>query len=291
MISVLRNGALVLATILFSIVSTARAQPVFTDAFSTAHAYTAGTAGEYTVKDENDAFKSTWTAGGGLLTYSRPPSDTDPNGYRYNSSVFLSAGLSPATGSTVGLVKFVVKGSIHGIFADNTAQPGLIVSASIEEGGYLLAVDNQRGGHFALLSVSGSELMADEGSGGAHHVVHEFLNPVQGHDYGLSVTVDRSGAHPAFDVAITDLGVAGSTVRYVFSDPTRDSTFGGTQIGYRVRNPLDGQRPTFGALSLTVVPEPTATAFCALAIASLLLRPDRSTRRVARTLGSPSTLR
>jgi hypothetical protein len=90
------------------------------------------------------------------------------------------------------------------------------------------------------------------------------------------VTVDRTGPNPAFSVSIADLTLNDPASAYesgVFLDNARGVDFGGTQIGYRVRNPLDGQTPAFGPLSLTVVPDPSpAAAIPAVFGAAILLR-------------------
>ncbi|HEX8339635.1 MAG TPA: hypothetical protein VF624_01875 [Tepidisphaeraceae bacterium] len=265
----------------------AQAGAAFLDPYTTAETYTATTPGKYRLAEENTAFESKWTAANGSLTYSRKlgVNGQDP-AYRYNSAVLLTTGNDAAGGNTANLKKFTVAGTIKNIPSVNTAQPGLVISGGVEQGGYILTVDNQFDGEFVLLSVDGQELLGDEGASGTppgpHHVVKRLFDPIEGHDYSVSVTVDRTGPNPSFSVSIADLTLNDPGSRYesgTFSDHTRGVDFGGTQIGYRVRNPLDGQTPAFGPLSLTVVPEPSPAAIPAVfGLAILLRRSGRPSR-------------
>ena len=161
--------------------------------------------------------------------------------------------------------------------ADNTAQPGLVIAGSREQGGYILTLDNGRGNEFALLAVNGAQILGDEGS--PQEVIKTFGKPTRGDSYAIAVTMHRpptEGAHSSFDVTIISLGPTSASTLYEgsFTDTGRTVDFGGSQIGYRVRNPLDGDAPAFGALSLSV-PEPQS--LCVLGMVALALR-----RRTAR---------
>ena len=265
---------------------TAHAAPVYDDTFFLANAYSDGTSGAYTVADENNAAQSRWTSGSGILTYSRANTSRDP-AYNYESSVILTSGSTPDTGCTAGLTHFTVASTIYDIPSVNTAQPGLIIGASLGSGpvtgGYLLEVDNGQnkgpGGPFALVAETSSELLGDEGNG---EVVQNFGIPVTGHDYNISATVDRSATNPAFTVVIQDLTSNSTFYSGTFIDPENTSDFGGTQIGFRVRDPLDSEMPSFGPLSLSV-PEPGPRDLVLLATATLILR------RRARNVSVPAS--
>ena len=256
------------------------AAPLYEDTFAAGATYSASSpAGPYTAADET--IGGTWTAGSGVLTYSRPNSGRDPQ-YRYSTSLLLTNGSTPATGSTAGLTDFTVRGVIRNVPADNTAQPGLVVSGSREQGGYVLTVDNGRGNEFALLAVNGEQILGDEGT--PQEVVMSFGKPTRGDSYAIAVTVHRppgGAAHPSFDVTITSVGPTNAGTLYdgSFTDTVRTASFGGSQIGYRVRNPLDGDAPAFGTLSLSV-PEPQSLGLLGvlgLASRRRSFRPDRRT--------------
>jgi hypothetical protein len=289
--------AVVVAEVL-AMTCAAQAGAAFLDPYTTAETYTEAAPGEYRLAEENGSFASKWTAANGILTYSRKVgvNGQDPD-YRYNSAVLLTTGNDATGGNTANLKKFTVAGTIKNVPSVNTAQPGLVISGSVEQGGYILTVDNQFDGEFVLLSVDGPELLGDEGASGTppgpHHVVKRMLNPVDGHDYSVSVTVDRTGANPSFSVSIVDLTLNDPERAYesgVFLDNARGVDFGGTQIGYRVRNPLDGQTPAFGPLSLTVVPEPSAAAAvpAVFGVAILLRRAGRPSRSTGAATGALS---
>jgi len=275
-----------LCVIVLGFFRTAHADPLYLDTFSTASAYSAGNSGPFVLADESNTAMSVWTAGNGTLTYSRANTSRDP-AYNYESSVILTSGSTPNTGSTAGLSDFTVTGIINSIPPVNTSQSGLLITASLGSGpgtgGYLLEVDNGQnkgpGGPFVLLAETSAELLGDEGSG---EVVQNFGIPVVGDNYGISVTVDRSATNPLFNVVIQDLTLNSTFYSGTFTDTGNTSDFGGTQIGYRVRDPLDAEMPSFGALSLSV-PEPEPRNMILLAAAVLvLLRTRRNNRQRVR---------
>jgi hypothetical protein len=249
---------------------------VFTDTFSASATYPGGSSGAtYTATDgvgQDTSVTDTWTAGSGMLTYSRSDTGNDSN-YDYKSSVLLTNGSAASAGNTAGLSIFTVTGIIHDVPPTNTEQPGLIISGSTAAGGYLLEIDNAYNSDFVLLAESADELLGDEevdnlAQSPPNNVIRDLLHPVQGHDYALSVTETRPGVgNPSFDVVISDLTDPSSTPfdSGAITDTLEDtSSFDGTQIGYRLRDPLevytdansDVVMPSFGALTLVEVPEP-----------------------------------
>jgi hypothetical protein len=259
--------SLALATL--GLCGTTRAAPVFSDSFNAAKTYTSGsTGGAYAESDEDSSIPGTWTAGGGTLAYSRQGT-TGP--FTYRSSVLLTSGSTPSTGSTAGLTTFTVAGIINNnITAVNTAQGGIIVTGSASAGGYLLEIDNGQGNNFALLAETGPELLGDEGT--PQPVVNTSLGfAPDGHSFGVSVTEDRSGVHPFFTISIADLTMGSMLYSGSFSDPNDPSSFGGTQIGYRVRDPSESDMPSFGTLSLST-PEPGSAGLMGIAMIFLLVR-------------------
>ena len=259
-----------------------QANEVFVDNFSSVSTITSANPGNgYQVTDES--FPGAWRTGKGRISYSRGVTGSDPDQYRYASSILLTTGASPSTGSPAGLSQFTVATTFYDIPSINTAQPGLIVTGSASAGGYLLEIDNGQnttgqGSPFVLRAESGPELTGDEGSG---EVVANFGIPKSMHDYAVSVTENRNGPSvfssidsqnlepiPSFRVSIFDLTDNTSFYDGIFVDSEHASDFGGTQIGFRVRDPLDADTPTFGPLSLAV-PEPIA--FSPLAVAATLL--------------------
>jgi hypothetical protein len=280
--------------------------PVFVDPYTSPNTYTsAEPSGAYTVTDEDANYPGTWsTSGNGLLTYSRPGSNNGFSGsYVYRSSVLLTNGSTPETGSTAGLTNFTVSGTLYNNIAeDNNGQSGLVVSGSPGAGGYLLEIDNAQGNAFALLAETGNELTSDEGTPQPviqpSPGVNALGSPaIPGHEYGVSVTVDRSGLiqnTPVFTVSITDLTNLTTVYSGTFADSLGNPlSFGGTQIGYRVRDPFDdpadNEIPTFGPLSLSV-PEPSFLGLFGLGAIFLLRHRNsgrgHSTRQ--QTIGSRS---
>ena len=257
----------------------ASAAGVFEDAFAAHAAYTVATpGGPYVAADE--VFPGTWTADSGVLTYSRPDTGRDPD-YQYSTSLLLTGGSTPATGTTAGLTDFTVRGTLRNIPSDNTAQPGLVVSGSRERGGYVLMVDNGQLNEFVLLAVDGGQILGDEGT--PQMVVKKFGKPTQGDSYSIAVTEHRTAdaaGHPSFDVSIVSTGPTHPGTLYAgsFTDPDHTSDFGGRQIGYRVRNPLDGNAPAFGPLSLSV-PEPASLGLLGMVMTALRRPGPRVTRR------------
>jgi hypothetical protein len=286
-----------LAAGLLGVSKSARSQVVFCDDFSAGNTYTAlAPGGNYTAFDESSV--GTWTAGGGTLSYARvsqnPPAIGDI--FQYSSSVLLTNGATASTGNTAGLSQFTVDARINDIPAGNTAQPGVVVSGSVDAGGYLVTDFTGANNDFVLLAETGNQLVGDEGGSAA--IVKDLgasSGPaVLGHDYSLSVTEDRSGANPTFSVTILDLGPYNAaiapdpTVYYsgVFQDLAHDSDFGGTQIGYRVRDAHDEETSEFGSLSLSIPsPEPGFLGFLLPATLSLRRRNRRTQKRIARIIG------
>jgi hypothetical protein len=253
--------------------SVARAEPLFTDSFSLEKSYGGAPApgksnGTYTAIDGNGSANSnpagTWTARDGTLVYSRaassPPSSSD--NYNYVSSVLLTCGSTPATGNTAGLSAFTVTTTFKDIPGVNTAQQGLIVSGSVGTGpgtgGYLMEDYNGQDSSLVLLAETGNELLADEQADGAGtgQVVGNCGSLTEGDSYKVSVTEYRPSdpnGHTSFSATITDLGPSAKTTTvYTFTDKSNSGTFGGAQIGLRVRDPLDTDKPSFGGLSLSV---------------------------------------
>jgi hypothetical protein len=277
---------------------TAWAAVVFVDDFSAGNTYTAvSPSGNYIASDESSV--GTWTASGGTLSYARisqnPPAIDDI--FFYSSSILLTNGSSASAGNTAGLNQFTIDAKINDIPVGNTAQPGVIVSGSVNAGGYLITDFTGDNNDFVLLAETGSQLLGDEGGSAA--IVKDFgtdSGPAAlGHDYSLSVTEDRSGANPIFSVTILDLGPddvpvpPAPTVYYAgsFQDVSHASDFGGTQIGYRARDAHDEETSTFGSLSLSVsVPEPGFLGFLFPAILLPRRRHARTQKRSAKSLGN-----
>lgn len=267
---VIKLKVMVSLTAVLGLCGMANAAPVFSDSFNAANTYTSGsTGGAYAESDEDSSIPGTWTAGGGALAYSRQGTSAP---FTYRSSILLTNGSTPSTGSTAGLTTFTVAGIINNNITDvNTAQGGLVITGSASAGGYLLEIDNGQGNNFALLAETGPELLGDEGS--PQPIVNTSLGfaPV-GHSFGVSVTENRSAANPLFTISISDLTMGGSTLYSgSFNDPNDPSSFGGTQIGYRVRDPSQSDMPSFGTLSLST-PEPGSLGLTGIAMMFLLGR-------------------
>ena len=80
----------------------------------------------------------------------------------------------------------------------------------------------------------------DEPSDGANVLADLGAVPDPSHGYRIACTMDRTGSHPAFTITITDLttGIDVVTNKQV-TDAARPATFGGSQIGWRVRQKND----------------------------------------------------
>lgn len=262
-----------IAGAILGVCAVAHADPLFIDSFTLQNTYAGAPApgksgGRYTVIDGTGSASSnpsgTWTAGDGRLTYARdtstPPTTSDV--YNYVSSVFLAGGSVPEQGNTAGLREFTVTTTFNDIPAVNTAQPGLIVSGNVGRGpgtgGYLLEDYNGQGSELVLLAETGNELLGDEeGDGvGSGQVVGDCGSLTTGDSYKVSVTEYRpsdANGHTSFSATIVDLGPSDKrTALYTFADKYNVGTFGGTQIGFRVRDPLDTDKPSFGPLSLSL---------------------------------------
>jgi hypothetical protein len=247
--------------------------PIFSDSFSLQNTYIGAPApgklaGRYTATDgtgSNDSNPTgTWMAQGGALVYSRsgssPPTSND--NYNYVSSLLLTSGTTSETGSTAGLAAFTVTTTFNDIPAVNTAQQGLIISGSLGKGpgtgGYLLEDDNGQNSSLVVLAETGNELLGDEecDGPGTGQVVGSCGTLIVGDSYEVSVTEYRPAdpnGHTSFSVVVIDQGPKNKAKNvYTFSDSNNTGTFGGTQIGLRVRSPLDSDQPSFGPLTLTV---------------------------------------
>ena len=118
--------------------------------------------------------------------------------------------------------------------------------------------DNGQSGSLVLLAETGNELLADEAvdGPGTGQVVGDCGTVIVGDSYKVSVTEYRPAdpnGHTGFSVTVVDLGPSKrTTALYTFADKYHAGIFGGTQIGLRVRDPLDTDEPAFGALSLSV---------------------------------------
>jgi hypothetical protein len=270
-----RSALATIAGAMLGVCAVAHADPLFTDSFSLEKSYGGApapgkSAGNDTAIDGNGSANSnpvgTWTARDGTLVYSRAASSPPTSGdnYNYVSSVLLTSGSGPSTGSTAGLSTFTVSTTFKDVPGVNTAQQGLIISGSVGSGpgtgGYLLEDYNGQDSNLVLLAETGNELLGDEQADGpgTGEVVGNCGSLTVGDSYKVSVTEYRPSdpnGHTSFSATVVDLGSGGQTTAvYTFSDKFNAGTFGGTQIGLRVRDPLDTDKPSFGPLCLSLPP-------------------------------------
>jgi len=264
------RGALAIAAAALACgASLVRGQVVFSDNYST------DTTGNYTLTDGDPNEKSAWTVSNGVLNYSRTGTAS------WSSSVFL---LNPSIASTAGIPVANVSGDVIGATnytTGNYYQPGLVISGDPTNGGFVVA-EYENGKyqyHFVLLRETGAQLIGDEGGVTNPPVLADF-GSIAGHltdNYHISALIDRTGAHPVFNVSITDLTtgmpvVTGQTA----TDSADPANYGGTQIGWRAR--YDNNNAMFGVdnLSLVNAPEPASLGLVLVGAAGLMVRRRRS---------------
>ena len=73
----------------------------------------------------------------------------------------------PPFRATPSGVRITVKSKINDIPAGNTAQPGVVLSGSVNAGGYLITDFTGANNDFVLLAETGNQLLGDEGGSGA----------------------------------------------------------------------------------------------------------------------------
>jgi len=271
-----RRGALALAAATLACGSSVgMAQVIATDNYST------DTTANYTAKDETTTELSAWKVSGGTLNYSRTGTAT------WATGVFL---LNPSIGSTAGQAAFTTSGDFIGnknfVLAatganSNYYQPGLVISGDPTAGGYAIA-EYENGAfqyHLVLLRETGAQLVGDEGGTGNPPVVKDFgsIKSNLTDNFHISATVIRSGAHPSFDVTITDLtnGVP-VALDVLATDAGAPANYGGSQVGWRVRYDNNNAALSFDNLSVVVAPEPASVGLLAVGAMGLLARRRRT---------------
>ena len=239
--------------------------------------YSTDTTANYTAKDETTTEQSVWTVANGTLNYSRTGTAT------WATGVFL---LNPTIASTAGQAATETSGDFIGNKNFNVAttpnyyQPGLVLSGDPTKGGYVIA-EYENGKyqyHLVLLRETGGQLVGDEGGTGNPPVIADFgsIKSNLTDDYHISGIIDRTGAHPNFIVSITDLTtgmpvVTGATA----TDAGAPATYGGNQIGWRVRYDNNNAALSFDNLSVAAVPEPASVGLLAVGAVGLLARRRR----------------
>ena len=198
--------------------------------------YSTDKSANYTESDQTapPTLMNTWTIANGTLNYNV----TATNGW--NSSVFL---LKPSVANTGGLFQFQVSGDIikgGDPVTSINLQPGLIISGDTTSGGFVvMEYDNGAfANHLVLLQETGTQLLGDEGGVGNPPVVFDFgdISTNLEDTFHIVANVDRTGANPVFNIAITDLTTPSFTIApATITDMNVPANYGGTQIGWRAR--------------------------------------------------------
>ncbi len=197
----------------------------------------------YTATDET-GITGSWTVHNGALSYTR----TGSQGY-YTSDLLLN----PNVASTAGLTSFTTSGDLLNVVSSGE-QPGLIISADNTSGGYVITQEDAGAyaGHLILLKETGSQLLGDEGLYSiSSPLVADFGVLTLGDSYNISATVNRTGNHPVFQVKITNLTTKAVLYNGTVTDTSAPASYGGDQVGWRVRAVADSVTASFSNLSLT----------------------------------------
>ena len=212
--------------------------------------------------------------GNGVLTYSR----TSAGGFE---GTFFTADLlvKSQIAATAGLGQFTVSGQFNGGLHE--AQPGLVITGDNISGGYDLQFYDGTGS-FALLRMTGDQMLGDEGGGQTGQTFAQPLAkyrvppnngvPIDSDSYQVTTTFDRTGDHPVITVTLIDLT---SGIHLADNDQVTDlaepASYGGNQFGWRLRTGGDNLSP-FSLDNLALSPEPSGSLLAALAAIGLLSR-------------------